>query len=155
MEVLLLLGGNIGDVGATMKRAEAMLEQRVGGILSKSRDHWTEPWGFNDERTFLNRALIIRSGHSPEALLRECLSIEHELGRTRSDAPGYVARTIDIDLLLAGDGIISLPGLVIPHPRLHQRAFALAPAADVAPGWVHPGLERSVLNLLNDVLRAA
>lgn len=155
MEVLLLLGGNIGDVSATLKRAEAMLEQRAVRILSRSRDHWTKPWGFRDERLFLNRALIVRPDLSPEPLLHECLAIERELGRTRSDAPGYTARTIDIDLLLIGDRIITSPDLILPHPRMHERSFALAPAADVAPDWIHPGLHRSVLDLLNDVLRAA
>jgi 2-amino-4-hydroxy-6-hydroxymethyldihydropteridine diphosphokinase len=60
---------------------------------------------------------------------------------------------MDIDLLLCGDQVISSPDLVIPHPRMHERAFALAPSADVAPDWSHPLLNRTILTLLNDVLR--
>jgi 2-amino-4-hydroxy-6-hydroxymethyldihydropteridine diphosphokinase len=152
MEALLLLGGNIGEVSATLYRAEAMLGEQAGTVLSRSRDHWTEPWGFHDERLFLNRALLVRTGRSPESLLEQCLDIERQLGRTRERGQGYAARTIDIDLLLCEDRVISSPALTIPHPRMHERAFALAPAADVAPDRIHPLLHRTMLTLLKDVL---
>jgi len=155
MEALLLLGGNIGEVRGTLDRAEAMINRQVGTVLSRSRDHWTEPWGFQDERLFLNRALVVRTDLSPPALLQRCLAVEHQLGRTRTAGEHYSSRTIDIDLLLCGDRVISTPELTVPHPRMHERAFALGPAADVVPDWRHPVLERTVLNLLNDVLRAA
>lgn len=155
MEALLLLGGNIGDARAMLDRAEAMIIEQTGTVLSRSRDHWTEPWGFQDERLFLNRALVVRTGLSPQGLLEQCLAIERQLGRTRTGGQRYSARTIDIDLLLCGDQVISSPDLTVPHPRMHERAFALAPAADVAPSWSHPILHRTVLNLLNDVLRTA
>ena len=153
METLLLLGGNIGDVSATLDQAEAMIGELTGTVLSRSRDHWTEPWGFADDRLFLNRALVVRTDLSPHGLLEKCLGIERQLGRTRAEGQRYSARTIDIDLLLCGDQVISSPELVVPHPRMHERAFTLAPAADVAPDWPHPLLQRTVLNLLNDVLR--
>ena len=155
MEALLLLGGNIGDVSATTLRAEEMIGQNVGTVLSRSRDHWTEPWGFHDDRLFLNRALLVRTDLSPHDLLENCLEIERQLGRTRTSGQGYAARTIDIDLLLCGDQVISSSDLLVPHPRMHERAFALAPAADVAPAWSHPILQRPLLTLLNDVLRTA
>ena len=155
MEVLLLLGGNLGDVVVTLDRAEALIAERVGPLRSRSRDYWTEPWGFHDDRIFLNRALVVETDHSPEEALRLCLGIERELGRVRQNENGYASRPIDIDLLLWGGTVIDLSDLRVPHPRMHERAFALAPASDVAPDWSHPLLQRTVLTLLNDVLRSA
>lgn len=146
-EALLLLGGNIGPVQAAFARAEALIEARAGRIAARSRDHWTEPWGFRDERLFLNRALIVASALDPPALMEALLGIEAELGRTRA-GERYAARSIDIDILLLGSLIIDTPTLAIPHPRFHERAFALAPAADIAPEWVHPRLGKTVLELL-------
>jgi 2-amino-4-hydroxy-6-hydroxymethyldihydropteridine diphosphokinase len=112
------------------------------------------PWGFADERLFLNQALLVDSELAPDDLMRACLEIERGLGRVRSEAPAgqkvYEARTIDIDVLLMGDRVIRTAVLDVPHPRMHERAFALSPAADVVPGWVHPVLRRSVLSLLHD-----
>lgn len=153
MEALLLLGGNIGDVSTTMERAAELIGEDVGTVLSRSRDHWTEPWGFQDDRLFLNRALVVGTELSPQSLLENCLVIERRLGRTRGHGERYSARTMDIDLLLCGDQVISSPDLLVPHPRMHERTFALAPAADVAPDWSHPLMNRTVLTLLNDVLR--
>ncbi len=151
-EVVLLLGGNVGYVRATQRTAEKMIQDRIGTILSRSREHWTEPWGFTDDRLFLNRALVVESDLDPNAILTGCLAIERELGRERGTESGFSARTIDIDILFIGDQLIDTEHLVVPHPRLHQRTFALAPAADIAPGLVHPVLHRSVLTLLNEVL---
>lgn len=148
LETLLLLGGNIGDVRGTFARAEALIAGRCGTILARSRDHWTEPWGFTDDRLFLNRALLAETLLGPAALMDALLAIEAELGRQRTTAGRYSARTIDIDILLIGGRVVELPALVVPHPRLHERAFALGPAADIAPGWRHPRLGRTVLQLL-------
>ena len=146
-EALLLLGGNIGDARATFARAERLIAERAGPILARSRDHWTEPWGFTDERLFLNRALIIGTPHDPQQLMAVLLGIEAELGRTREQQERNTARSIDIDILLIGDRVIDRPGLVVPHSRMHERAFALEPAADIAPHWVHPVLGRPVHQL--------
>ena len=161
-EVLLLLGGNVGEVTATQERAVALIAERVGPVLARSRPHWTEPWGFSDPRPFLNQALLVRTALSPRALLTACLAIEHELGRVRpallrrrlregAAGGGYAARTIDIDILLIDGTVVKDADLAVPHPRLHERAFALAPAADVTPGWRHPVLGRTVLQLLDDL----
>lgn len=152
-EALLLLGGNVGQPQQTMARAEALIADRCGTILARSRDNWTEPWGFADNRLFLNRALLVRSAHAPQELMGRLLAIEAELGRTRSEAGRYGPRTIDIDILLIGERILDLPGLQVPHPRLAERAFALEPAADIAPGWRHPLLGRTVLALSDDLRR--
>ncbi|MBL0128714.1 MAG: 2-amino-4-hydroxy-6-hydroxymethyldihydropteridine diphosphokinase [Flavobacteriales bacterium] len=149
--VLLLLGGNLGDPPRMLDAAQRMITERVGAVLGRSRDHWTEPWGFADERVFLNRALLVETEHEPSSLLRSLLAIENELGRERNTAQRYAARTIDIDILLIGDRVIDSDGLQVPHPRMHERAFALAPAADIVPSWVHPTLHHTVLDLLNDL----
>lgn len=152
-EVLLLLGGNVGDPVGTLGQAERLLGVRAGRVVARSRDHWTVPWGFTDDRLFLNRALLLVSTMAPEELLGEVLAIETTLGRRRTGGHRYGARTIDIDLLLIAGSVVNSPGLEVPHPRMHERTFALAPAADVAPGWVHPLLGRTVLQLLNDLLQ--
>lgn len=131
--------------------AESMISTRAGRILARSRDHWTQPWGFSDERLFLNRALIVETALEPLDLMRALLGIEADLGRDRARGSRYHSRTIDIDVLLIGERIIRLAELRTPHPRLHERAFALAPAADIAPDWVHPELHRTVLQLLTDL----
>lgn len=150
-EALLLLGGNLGDPRATLDCAVPLIEERAGRILARSRDHWTEPWGFEADGLFLNKALIVRTRLSPEHLLTVLLRIEQELGRTRGPQGGYASRTLDIDILLMRGLTLSTPVLTLPHPRMHQRWFALAPAADIAPGWQHPVLHRSILQLLNDL----
>lgn len=158
-EALLLLGGNLGDVKGAFSVAESMIGHPTGrigaGILARSRDHWTEPWGFSDERLFLNRALLVSTTLEPLELLGELLTIERALGRNRCEEGRYASRTIDIDILLIGDQVIDLPGLVVPHPRMHERAFALEPAADIVPEWVHPVLGRGVMEMLSDLRRPA
>lgn len=151
MEALLLLGGNTGDPATTLQRAIDLLGKSAGELLAMSRDHWTEPWGFADEHLFLNKAVLLRTELTPMQLISECLRIEEMLGRKRGEGEGYVSRPIDIDVLLIADRAIDVPGLRVPHPRMHERSFALAPAADVAPGWVHPVLHRSVLEMLSSV----
>lgn len=150
-ESVLLIGGNAGDPPAMLARAEAIIDERIGRIVARSRDHWTEPWGFVDERLFLNRALLLRTVLEPTALLDGLLGIERALGRVRDRTVRYAPRGIDIDILLIGEAVIDLPQLQVPHPRMHQRAFALSPAADIAPNWKHPVLHRTVLQLLNDL----
>lgn len=150
-DVLLLLGGNRDDPPTLLARAVDRLQQRAGTVLARSRAHWTEPWGFSDPHLFLNQAVLLRTALDPEDLLRTCLAIETELGRVRSATQRYTARTIDIDVLLYGDRVVEQPGLQLPHPRMHERSFALAPAADIAPAAVHPLLRRTILQLLTDL----
>jgi 2-amino-4-hydroxy-6-hydroxymethyldihydropteridine diphosphokinase len=152
-EVIVLFGGNSGDPALTLQAALVLISGRIGPVLARSRDHWTEPWGFTDDRLFLNKAVIIDTALAPEAVMEALLAIEGELGRMRSPDVRYAARAIDLDILFIGSEVIDRPGLIVPHPRVHQRTFALGPAADVAPDLVHPLSGRPVLDLLNDLLQ--
>ncbi len=152
-EFTLLLGANRGEPHATFARATTLIEDRIGRIVASSRDHWTEPWGFQDSRLFLNRAVLLESIMDPGRVMERLLEIEEELGRERTSGAGYTSRTIDLDILFIGDEVIEQPGLSIPHPRVHERTFALAPAADIIPDLVHPLLKRTVMDLLNQALQ--
>jgi 2-amino-4-hydroxy-6-hydroxymethyldihydropteridine diphosphokinase len=126
------LGGNIGDTHALMRDAIRLLSAQTGVALEAvSALYRTPPWGKTDQPPFLNAALRIETSLPPRDLLRTVLSVEKELGRERNERWG--PRTIDIDILLYGASVIGEAGLEVPHPRLTERAFALAPLMDVLP----------------------
>lgn len=133
--VFLALGANLGDREALLRAALARLAEVVR-IDAVSSVYATEPVGFRDQPDFLNLVVAGRTALLPRALLQAVLAIESDLGRVRTfrDAP----RTVDIDILLHGDAVIDEPGLTIPHPRMRERAFVLAPLAEVAPTLRHP-----------------
>jgi 2-amino-4-hydroxy-6-hydroxymethyldihydropteridine diphosphokinase len=127
------LGSNLGDREETIRRAVELLgAARVSTLIE------TEPWGYADQPRFLNAVAELETDEPPRALLTRLLEIERELGRTR-EGPRYGPRTIDLDLLLYGDDRLDEPGLGLPHPRLHERAFVLEPLAELAPELVVPG----------------
>lgn len=148
-EVVLLLGGDLGDPPRQLAMAEEAIGQEVGTVLARSRDHWTPPWGFTSDRLFLNRALLVSSALPGSAIIQCCLAIEKALGRIREPNGAIASRLIDIDVLLIGTTVCDTPELILPHPRLHLRRFALAPLCDVLPAWEHPLLHRTALHLLN------
>ena len=127
------LGANLGDREAAIRAAAARL-----GPHRLSRIRETEPWGLAEQPPFLNAAAELETELSPRALLDRLLAVESELGRTRG-GERYGPRTIDLDLLLYGDAEIDEPGLTVPHPRLHERLFALEPLFDLDPGLFLPG----------------
>ena len=127
------LGANLGDREGTIRRAAELLGARRVSTLIE-----TEPWGYADQPRFLNGVAELETDEPPAELLVRLLEVERELGRTR-EGPRYGPRTIDLDLLLHGDQRVEQPGLIVPHPRLHERAFVLVPLAELAPGLVVPG----------------
>jgi 2-amino-4-hydroxy-6-hydroxymethyldihydropteridine diphosphokinase len=133
-EALLSLGGNLGDVRATLDRAVAMLCD--GGdvrLLARSRDYRTPPWGVVDQPPFVNLCIAVDTGLAPQALLARAQTVERALGRDRSDERRWGPRAVDIDLLAYDDLALNEPELTLPHPRLLQRAFVLVPLAEIAP----------------------
>ncbi len=116
---------------------------------SCSPNHETQPWGFENQGEFLNLALEARTALPPAELLHYLKSLEQEIGRKASFPNG--PREIDIDILFYADQVIEQDDLSIPHPSLQERAFVLAPLADLAPDLVHPGLGKSVTELMDSI----
>ena len=134
------LGANLGDRQATMRAAlDALAATPNVRVVAVSTIRETDPVGFVDQPRFLNAAAAVDTELGARELLDELLRIERSLGRTR-EGPRFGPRTIDLDLLLFGDEVVDGPGLTVPHPRLHERAFVLDPLAELDPGLVVPGL---------------
>ncbi|WP_043798004.1 2-amino-4-hydroxy-6-hydroxymethyldihydropteridine diphosphokinase [Arenimonas composti] len=138
------LGGNQGDVAATLQSALAALAALPGTTLAARSSFWhTPPWGDTAQPPFLNAVAALDTALSPMPLLGALLAIERAHGRDRgADARRWGPRPLDLDLLLHGDTVLAEPGLELPHPRLHQRAFVLVPLAEIAPDLVVPGRGR-------------
>lgn len=132
-EALLALGGNLGEVRATFDRALDMLcaDQQVR-LTARSSDYATPPWGVEDQPPFVNCCVAVETDLSPQDLLARAQSIEHALGRRRAAEPRWGPRPIDIDILAFDDLAIDSPDLMLPHPRLLERAFVLVPLAELA-----------------------
>ena len=136
------LGANLGDREKTIRRAVELLDDRDGvEVLAVSVLRETDPVGVEDQPRFLNGAAALETTLRPGALLEVLLGIERLLGRVR-DGVRFGPRTIDLDLLLYDDETVDEPGLTVPHPRLHERSFALEPLAELAPALAIPGRGR-------------
>jgi len=134
------LGANLGKRDATIEEALRLLgEDDRTSVLGSTVPIETEPVGYEDQPRFLNAAAKLATTRSPRELLELLLSIERALGRVRGEGPRYGPRTIDLDLLVYGNETIDEPALVVPHPRLHERRFALEPLAELDPELVVPG----------------
>jgi 2-amino-4-hydroxy-6-hydroxymethyldihydropteridine diphosphokinase len=133
------LGANLGDRETTLRRAVERLG-RVDGVevVGVSQLVETDPVGVVDQPRFLNGAVAVETTLSPQELLDALLSVERELGRVR-DGERWGPRTLDLDLLVYGDLAVEEPGLRVPHPRLHERRFALEPLGELDPGLEIPG----------------
>jgi 2-amino-4-hydroxy-6-hydroxymethyldihydropteridine diphosphokinase len=141
------LGSNLGDrAGNLLLAVRGMLDAGLG-VVRLSSIYETEPVGFADQPTFLNMVAELRVRlFSPEQVMARLLRVEYALGRRRETLRG--PRTVDLDLLLYGDERRATEFLRLPHPRLHERRFVLTPLAELAPGLVHPVLNKSVGDLL-------
>lgn len=134
------LGANLGDAAATVRRAIDALAVLSGSPVQASRLYRTPAWGRTDQPDFINAAAVIDTVLAPRDLLDQLLAIERDFGRVRVDGQRWGPRILDLDLLLHGDALIDEPGLRVPHPHLHERAFALLPLAEIAPAARIPGV---------------
>jgi 2-amino-4-hydroxy-6-hydroxymethyldihydropteridine diphosphokinase len=141
----LSLGSNLGDRAANLRAAMDRLAG-IGVLRAVSSFYETEPVDFRDQPWFLNCVLALEADKSPRELLADALAIEAEMGRRRTFDKG--PRIVDIDILLAGNRVITEPGLKIPHPTMHQRRFVLEPLAEIAADAVHPVLKKTARELL-------
>ncbi|HVU84049.1 MAG TPA: 2-amino-4-hydroxy-6-hydroxymethyldihydropteridine diphosphokinase [Puia sp.] len=143
----LLIGGNQGDRSAYLQETVRRMETQDARIIRQSSVYETAAWGKTDQPAFLNQALMLETSLDGPTLMRRMLTVEEQMGRVRTER--YGARTIDIDMLFFNSAVIRLPELTIPHPEVARRRFALVPMDEIAPDYVHPILEETIHELLD------
>lgn len=157
--VVLLIGGNKGDVKRTLQQVQRLVNERVGAVLRCSHRYESEPWGFHAEGLFSNQALEVSTDLTPHEVLALTQEMERELGRNHAaealeraiGGNRYASREVDIDIIFYDDEVIADERLVVPHPRLPEREFALVPLCEIMGTRLHPELGRSLNDLLNDL----
>ncbi|MBR0824165.1 2-amino-4-hydroxy-6-hydroxymethyldihydropteridine diphosphokinase [Bradyrhizobium manausense] len=131
---LIALGGNVGDVRATFKKATAQIcGMAQAALVARSSDYTTPPWGDEDQDPFINACIEIDTALDPHALLFVMQKVEQKFGRTRNKDRQWGPRTLDLDLIAYDDVSLKTPDLTLPHPHLFERAFVLVPLAEIAP----------------------
>jgi len=142
------LGSNLGDPIAELRGAVSELESRGVELRARSSLYRTEPVDAPEQAWFVNAVAEIRFEGRPDELLQICLNVETARGRerTRRNQP----RILDLDVLLLGDIVVASDELTLPHPRLHERRFVLEPMVQIAPDAIHPGLRKTMRNLLEE-----
>ena len=134
------LGGNLGDAATTLREAFQALDQLPGTRLLRASPLFRTPaWGNTEQPDFVNAAALVETTLPARALLDALLELERRFGRRREAGVQWGPRILDLDVLLYGDAVIDEPGLRVPHPHLHERAFALLPLVDIAPEMPVPG----------------
>lgn len=146
--IFLLLGSNQGDSSRILEQAVKDISRNVGAIVRSSSVYRTSAWGIENQPDYLNQVLEVDSDLTPGVILERILLIEKSLGRIRDVK--WSSRIIDIDLLYFDSAIVDEPNLTIPHPEIQNRRFTLVPLCEIAPGFMHPKLGKTQIELLND-----
>ncbi len=149
MKIFLGIGSNLGERDRNIKEALNKIEEFIGPCFAASSVYETEPWGFRSDKKFLNMVIGVETDLSPSVLMGTILKIEANLGRMRNDNR-YTSRVIDIDILFYGSEIIEQDGLVIPHPRIHERRFVLVPLCEIEEEFIHPVIKKMLKILLKE-----
>ncbi|MBL7814410.1 MAG: 2-amino-4-hydroxy-6-hydroxymethyldihydropteridine diphosphokinase [Saprospiraceae bacterium] len=144
----LLIGSNKGDRKAFLTQAVDKINRMIGRVTEKSRLYETQAWGVTNQSDFLNQALAVETTQSPQKVLELILKIENEMGRMRTEK--WAERTIDIDILMYDNFVVKEPNLVIPHPELPKRNFALIPLMEIAGEVEHPVLHLTIEEIYFD-----
>jgi 2-amino-4-hydroxy-6-hydroxymethyldihydropteridine diphosphokinase len=153
VRLMIGLGGNEGDILAAFARALVGLERHVR-VLARSGVWRSEPQG-PPQGDYLNAAVLVGAEIHPLAILAVCQRLENEAGREQSREARWGPRPLDLDLLITPDVVMDSRQLTLPHPYLATRRFALAPAAELVPDWLHPRLHRTLADLATDPQVAA
>ena len=134
------LGGNVGMVAETLRQATLALDALPGTAVQASSSLYRTPaWGLEQQPDFVNGVVALETTLTAQQLLQALLGIELQFGRDRDAGERWGPRTLDLDLLLYADAVLDEPGLRVPHPHLHERAFALVPLLQIAPDILIPG----------------
>lgn len=137
------LGGNVGDVETTLTEARWYIDALPQtSVRAQSKFYRSPPWGNTDQPDFINAVVEVQTRLAPRVLLNYLLDIETKFGRDRSEGEKWGPREIDLDMLTFGEEVIDEPGMHLPHPHLHERAFVLVPLAEIAPELEIPGMGR-------------
>lgn len=140
--VFLIIGSNLGDKKSNLEASVEMIKKQIGPVMRQSAIYETEPWGIKDQPVFYNQVVETVSELDALSVLEAITAIEKQMGRIRTVR--YGSRLIDIDILFFNNEIIALPTLTIPHPRIAERNFVLAPLAELAGSRLHPVLNKTI-----------
>ena len=144
--VFISLGGNLGNTLEIFKNSSLEIEKKIGRITAFSKIYQTAAWGKTDQPDFLNQVISLETDLNPEKIMSELLAIELFFGRRRDEIWG--PRILDLDILFVENQIISTDNLHIPHPQIANRRFVLIPMAEIAPDFIHPVLQQTMQDLL-------
>ena len=130
--VVLLTGGNSGDVKRTLQAAQQLVNAKVGAVLRCSHRYETKPWGYSSPNDYINACVLVLTTMAPRQVLEATQRIEREMGRTMKSVDGeYQDRIIDIDILMIDDLVIDEPDFKVPHPLMEEREFVMKPLKEI------------------------
>jgi len=146
-QVVLGLGGNIGDTKSFLAQAIHFIDQEIGAVKLKSSLYQTKAWGVENQSDFINMVLQLETLLDPYEVLEASLAIEQKIGRDRLGKKKWTERIIDIDVLFYEDKIMNAPQLILPHDYIQERNFVLYPLTEILPDLIHPVLLKTVREL--------